>query len=96
MMITCSFVVNQYISGPPISYCAEVGKFQFKIRPCCISSCDEEDAAAGDGDDVGKGDDDVGDGYGGGDDYWYDNGDHGNSEIIMMTIGITIMHILFC
>ena len=56
----------------------------------------EEDAAAGDGDDAGEGDDDVGDGYGGGDDYWYDNGDHGNSEIMMMTIGITIRHILFC
>ena len=92
--------MNQYISGPPISYCAEVGKFQFEIRPCCISSCDEEDAAAGDGDDAGERDDDVGDdtgdGYGGGDDYWYDNGDHGNSEIMMMTIGITIRHILSC
>ena len=42
-------------------------------------------------DDVG---DDTGDGDGGGD-HWYDNGDHGKSEM-MTTIGITMRHILFC
>ena len=67
----------------PIFYCGEVVKFQFEIRPCCISSCDEEDSAAGDGDDAGEGDDDVGDdtgdGDGGGD-------DHGMMMVIMARV----------
>ena len=83
----------------PIFYCGEVVKFQFEIRPCCVSSCDEEDSAAGDGDDADEGDDDVGDdtgdGVGGCDDHWGDNGDHGKNEM-MTTIGIAIRHILFC